>query len=151
MPAVHFIDEENKVIFTTWNGEPSDSDLVEALNNYFSNIKNKPELSDFNELVDFSDTRGVKLSINTLIELGKVASRYDKPPQTADRGKLAIVVTSSLAYGLARMYGIYREYNPQSNKEVLVFRNRDEAVAWLKSENGTAPEKFLSHSETKPG
>ena len=130
MPASHYIDEENKIIFTDWHGEPNDSDLVDALNNYLRDIKSKPELDGFNELVDFSEAKGLKLSINALIVLGKIASKFDKPI----KNKLAIVVTSSLAYGLARMYGIYRNYNPQSNKEVHVFRSKTDAMAWIKSQ-----------------
>ena len=143
MPAVHFKDEEDRTIFTAWNGDSSDNDLFEARNNNFRNIKYSPELSDF------SDSRGVKLSINTLIELGKMASRHDKPPHTKDREKMAIVIGSSMTYGLTRIYGIYRGYNPQSSKEVQVCRNRDDAVAWLKAENGITPGEFLFHSETQ--
>jgi hypothetical protein len=132
MPANHYIDEEEKIIFTEWCGEPSDSDLVEALNIYFRDIKNRPELDGFNELVNFSNTKGLKLSITALIELGKIASKFDKPTDT----KLAIVVNSSLAYGLARMYGIYRNHNPQSRKEAQVFRSKLEAMVWLESNEG---------------
>ena len=127
MPAKHYIDEENKTIFTEWYGEPSDSDLVDSLNIYLRNIKSKPELDDFNELVDFRDTRGLKLSIDALIELGKIASKFDKP----GNNKLAIVVSSSLVYGFARMYGIYRRNNPNSSKEVRVFKIMKEALEWL--------------------
>ncbi len=133
MPASHYIDEEKKIIFTDWHGEPSDSNLVDALNIYLSDIRSRPELDGFNELVDFSDTKGLKLSVNALIELGKTASKFDKP----DSNKLAIVVNSSLAYGLARMYGVYRNYNPQSTKQVLVFRSKVEAMAWLDSKEET--------------
>ncbi len=129
MPANHYIDEENKIIFTEWHGEPSDSDLVDALNIYLNEIKSKPELDSFNELVDFSGTRGLKLSIDVLIELGKMASKFDKP----GTNKLAIVVSSSVAYGFARMYGIYRSYNPQSSKEVRVFKIKEEALKWLEA------------------
>ena len=129
MPATHHIDKENKIIFTGWHGEPSGSNLIDALNIYFRDIKSKPELKDYNELVDFSDTKGLKLSIDVLIELGKIASKFDK----SGNHKLAIVVNSSLAYGIARMYGVYRNYNPQSNKKVNVFRSKTEAMAWIES------------------
>lgn len=141
MPANHFIDKENKIIFTSWDGEPSDSDLIDALNIYLRDIKNNSELYDYNELVDFTGTQGIKLSINALIELGKIASKFDKPLDKSVKNKLAIVVTSSLAYGLARMYGIYREYNPQSNKKVLVFRSKEEAMAWLESSDAIENDK----------
>ena len=129
MPVNHDIDEEKKIIFTEWQGEPDDSDLVEALNIYFRDIKSRPELDGFNELVDFSDTRGLKLSITILIELGKISSKFDKPVNN----KLAIVTSSSFTYGLARMYGIFRKHNPQSNKKVLAFRSKEEAMEWLES------------------
>jgi hypothetical protein len=137
MPATHYLVEEKKIIFTDWHGEPSDNDLVDALNIYLRDIKSRPELDGYNELVDFSDTKGLKLSIDVLIELGKIASKYDKP----GNNKLAIVVNSSLAYGLARMYGVYRNYNPQSSKEVQVFRSKAEAMVWLESIEVTKNDK----------
>jgi hypothetical protein len=129
MPANHYIDEEEKIIFTDWQGEPNDSDLVDALNIYLRDIKSRPELDDFNELVDFSDTKGLKLSITVMIELGKISSKFDK----SGNNKLAIVTSSTFTYGLARMYGIFRKHNPQSNKKVLAFRSKEEAMDWLKS------------------
>ena len=139
MPASHYIDKENKIIFTEWHGEPSDSDLIDALNIYLSDIKNRPELDDFNELVDFSDIRGLKLSIDALIELGRIASKFDRP----GNNKLAIVVTSTLAYGFARMYGIYRNYNPQSNKKVLAFRSKEDAMEWLEPSDVVENDKVV--------
>jgi hypothetical protein len=138
MPANHYIDEENKIIFTEWHGEPSDNDLVGALNIYLSDIKSKPELEGFNELVDFSNIRGLRLSIDVLIELGKIAAKFDKPGDS----KLAIVVSSTLVYGFARMYGIYRNSNPQSTKKVFVFRSKTDAMTWLISKE--EPKKNLS-------
>ena len=138
MPANHYIDNEEKIIFTDWQGEPSDGDLVDALNNYFRDIKSRAELDGFNELVDFSDIRGLKLSITVMIELGKISSKFD-----SSGNKLAIVTNSSFTYGLARMYGIFRKHNPQSNKEVLAFRSKEDAMEWLKSSDVVENDKAI--------
>ncbi|MFC1837390.1 STAS/SEC14 domain-containing protein [Thermodesulfobacteriota bacterium] len=127
MPVTNYIDKKNKIIITSWHGEPSDSDLIDALNIYLRDIKSKPELNDYNELVNFGDSQGFKLTANALIELGRIASKSDKP----GNNKLAIVVSSPLAYGLARMYEVHRNFNPQSTKKVLVFKSEIEAKTWL--------------------
>ncbi|MCK5467171.1 MAG: hypothetical protein KAI99_01635 [Cyclobacteriaceae bacterium] len=145
MPASHNIDKENKIIFTSWYGEPENNDLVDALNIYLRDIKSSSDLDGFNELLDFSEIKGVNLSINALIELGKIASKFDKP----GNNKLAIVVSSPLTYGLARMYGAYRNFNPQSNKKVLAFRSKEEAMVWLKSSDVIENDKESFFSKNK--
>ena len=146
MPATHNIDKEKKIIFTSWYGEPKNSDLSDALNIYIRDIKSSSELDGFNELVDFSEIKGLNISVNALIELGKVASKFDKPGNK----KLAIVVSSSLAYGLARMYGVYRNFNSQSNKKVLVFRSKEGAMEWLELSNESENDKEAFFSRNKP-
>jgi hypothetical protein len=42
------------------------------------------------------------------------------------KAKVAIVVSSQAAYGMARMYGLLRDV------EVSVFEDRDRALSWLR-------------------
>ena len=135
MPAIHHIDNNNKLIITTWNGEPTASDLVDAFRNYQRDIKSKPEFIDYDEIVDFSGIEGFKLSADGLRMMGSIAANTDNPGK---KSKLAIVVKSTLAFGLARMYEIYRSFNPQSNKAIRVFKYKSEALAWIAKQNNQA-------------
>jgi hypothetical protein len=45
--------------------------------------------------------------------------------------KFAIVAKDDVAFGLGQSYQSLREGNPQSRKEVKVFRSSEEAREWL--------------------
>lgn len=75
------------------------------------------------------DADNFDLSSEDIIKLGEIAAMSD---QSSIKTRLAIIVNSALAYGLSRMYAIYRSLNPKTTKEVDVFRNRADGLAWLK-------------------
>ena len=52
----------------------------------------------------------------------------------ASNPRLAIVASSNFLYGLARMFQILREMNGKVG--IRVFRDRDEALAWVLAEGG---------------
>lgn len=132
MPATHEIDAQNKLILTRWKDEPTVSDLIDALVSYQAKIKNKPEYADYNEIVDFSGVDGLKLDAVGLKRVVELAAGFDK---STSRCKCAIVVSSSLAFGLARMYAIARSMNSKTTKVLEVFKDIAEAYMWL----GVAP------------
>ena len=127
MPATHHIDEQNKLIVTTWEGEPTVQDLSEAFKKYQNKIKSKPEFQNYDELVDFTKIEGFKLSSDGLGKLAQTASSFDK---SIGKSKLAIIVKTTLAFGLARMYEIFRSFG-QRKKEIRVFKDRSSALNWL--------------------
>jgi len=131
MPAVHTIDHDQKVIITTWEGEPINQELSEAFKKYQSEIKEEPEYIQFNELVDFSGIRGIRLNSDGLRLLADIAAKSDT---TQVKTKLAIIVKPGLTFGLARMYEIYRNLNPKKSKEIKVFHDSSPALAWLRNE-----------------
>lgn len=128
MPVFHKIDNENRLIITRWQGEPTVSEMVDALLAYHAKIKSKPEFLDYDELLDFSETDGIHIDSISLKRLGEIAVSFDRP---SFRIKLAIVAKSTLGYGLARMYEIARGINSKATKEVNVFREESEALKWL--------------------
>lgn len=132
MPAIHQIDIKNKIIITTWDGEPTAGELADALIAYQEKLKCKPEYRDFNEIVDFSETKGGWISSDGLRRLVTIAQRYDRPDSKI---KLAIVVKSTLAFGLARMYETFRSFSPKITKEMRVYRVKAEALRWVVGEN----------------
>jgi len=130
MPAKHRIDDNAKLIITTWEDEAIDVDLIEAIKDYQKNIQSKDDYLFYNELVDFSSVTGLKLTVNGIKRLGSIASCTD---QKGFNKKLALIVNSNVAYGFAKMYETYRGIQKNSNKEVRVFRTRADAFRWLQA------------------
>lgn len=132
MPVEHTIDANKKLIITTWSGEVADGDLIKALSAYQLTIKNRPEYATFDEIVDFSKGSHYHLSISGIQRLVEIATATDV---RGTKTKLAIVVTTPVAYTLARMYQAYRNFIPGGSKILRIFRTYDEARHWV--ENST--------------
>jgi len=128
MPALHKIDDDNRLITTTWTGEATDAGLIDAFLQYHRDVKGKPEYYAYNEIVDFSKTDDFNLSLDGLRKLVNMTSSKDVH---GVKTKLAIVVTLPSAYGLARMYEIFRSIRPNTTKELRIFREYSHAVAWI--------------------
>ena len=128
MPALHNIDDELKLITTVWSGVASDTDLIDALLKYQQEIKCGPAYAAYNEIVDFRKAADFTLSAEGIVKLARAASSSDVP---GVKTKLAIIVTAPVAYGLGRMYEVYRSLAPGVAKEVRVFKTYEDAFAWI--------------------
>lgn len=129
MPANHHIDRENRLIFTTWQGEASDSDIIEVLMKYQAEIRNTPVHRTYHEIVSFSRITGIKVTARGLINIAKIASQED---QTDARTKLALVVNSGLAFSFASTYAKYRKIIQNVSKDIRVFRTEYDALEWCR-------------------
>ena len=127
MSATHHIDKQKQLIVTAWEGEPTVQELSEAFKKYQNEIKSKPEFQNYNELVDFTKIEGFRLSSDGLRMLSFTASSFDK---SVGYCKLAIIVKTTLTFGLARMYVIYRSLTSKK-KEIRVFKDKTSAFKWL--------------------
>ena len=132
MPANHQIDTNARVIFTTWEGNATDADLYEALKLYYENIRSKPENSDYNELVSFSNVAAVKVTAKGMMDLAKLASSSDQPGVST---KLAFVANSSLARSFANLYATYRSVILKTGKTMRVFGNDEDALRWVSTDS----------------
>ena len=130
MPVQHKIDDDAKLITTIWSGNADDNELSDALAKYQQNIKSLPRYASYNEIVDFSGASNFSLSAEGIKKLAYMASMNDTQ---GVKTKLAIVVNRPLAYGLARMYEIYRSLLPSDSKEVRVFKNYQDCLEWIGS------------------
>jgi len=128
MPSIHNIDHERKLIITSWEGDIHDQELISTLIAYQKNIQSQPELTDFHELLDFTQARKIKLSRYGIRNLSKIAVLTDAQ---RSHTKLAIIVNSALAYGFARMYIAYRSFSNDSSKDIQVYRNYHDAMNWI--------------------
>jgi len=128
MTVQHDIDDETKIITTTLSEDAIDSDLVDALNHYFSEIKSQPQYEHYNEVIDLRKVKGFKLDTNSIRELARISSTYDKK---GVKTKLALIASSLLAFGFAKIYEIARSLGSKSSKEVRVFKKMDDGVSWI--------------------
>jgi len=128
MPAEHRIDTGNKIIVTTWSGEAGDSDLIDSLTRYQQEIRSRADYHSYDEILDFSQANGFSLTTDGIRKLAQLSVANEV---AGVRTRLAIVVASALAYGLGRMYATYRSLVPGGSKDVRVFREFDDARAWL--------------------
>ncbi|MCW8825099.1 MAG: hypothetical protein OQK78_01610 [Gammaproteobacteria bacterium] len=128
MSVDHHIDDEAKVIITSLNGDAIDSELVEILTNYFRDIKSQSRYEAYNEIIDLRNVHGFKLEPQKIRELATISSSYDKDGINT---KLAIIASSILAFGLAKIYEIARKIDRKSCKEVRVFKRLSDAHEWL--------------------
>ncbi len=138
MPARYTIDDDRKLITTTWHGPASEEELIEALSRYQVEIKLRPPYLFYDEILDFSGAGKFMLSAEGIRRLVEIAVRSD--PQCV-RTRLAIVVVSPVTYGLARMYQTYRGLMPGASKEVRIFRNGRDALEWIQRTNASSSEE----------
>jgi len=128
MPATHEIDAARKLIITSWHGEASDKEFTGTLIRYQHEIRGNSDYQSYNELLDFRQISKLSLTTKGIINLVKIARKTD---QKEIPSKLAVLVSTSLAFGLARMYTTYRNLEPGSHKELRIFKNRGDALSWL--------------------
>ena len=130
MPASHYIDNESRLIITTWEGDAIDIDFIEALKKYQEDIQNKSDYLDYNEMVNLRKTLRIRLSVKGLKNIVKIASGTDKyRPKT----KLALIVSSNLAYNFARLYATYRNFGKKNKKQIRVFKSESDALDWIRN------------------
>jgi hypothetical protein len=127
MPAIHHIDTTARLLITTWEGAAIDKDMIEAIKHYQDTILNKIEYRNFNEILDLSKITDMKLTTDGLRQIGSIASITD--PDRVNP-KLAIIVSSNIAFGLARMYVTYRSFSSNANKVIRIFKDANEARQW---------------------
>jgi hypothetical protein len=128
MPATHHIDSSSRLLITTWEGEAVDIDFIEAIKKYQQDIQSNSDYHHFNEIVDLTKITGIKLTTNGIKHISSIASSTD---QNRASTKLALIVSSNLAFGLARMYEAYRSMSKDGHKEIRVFKNKNEAFVWI--------------------
>lgn len=120
MAWLYYIDVPQRLVFTQITGIVRPEDIQAETNA----VKNDPKFDpSFNQLVDAFDSKPAPdFSADKIRELGSNTIFNN----TVRR---AIIVSGDLAFGLARMFGTYREIHGESN--IQVFRSREAALNWL--------------------
>jgi hypothetical protein len=118
-------DAERGVRIATFYGSVDDAELLGAYRAQLADLDYDASLDD---LVDLRAVQRLDLGGAALRELMAMFSRVDSLGYTT---RLAIVAPHDLGYGLGRMYEMMRTGAPE---EVGVFRDVDDALAWLGTE-----------------
>jgi hypothetical protein len=114
------------VVFAEGTGTVTDDDVF----SYQREAWSRPDVRGYNELVDVSAVKHVALpSAQRVRDLAVLSAEMEA--QAGEAKRFAIVATSPIVYGLSRMFQTYREMDQRNKTQVKVFRNRQEALAFL--------------------
>jgi hypothetical protein len=124
MANYYEIDKERRLITSTASG-------VITLPEIWAHQEKLDKDPDFDpsfaQLLDVTQVTKLKLSSEDV-------RRVAESNTLSTNSRLAIVATSSLVYGMARMFQIFREM--KGEEKTRVFRDRDEALAWVLGKDG---------------
>jgi len=123
MPATYEIDKKRRLVITMGLGRVT---LAEAMANQ-ERLSKEPDFDpSYSQLMDVTRADLASLTAN---DIRTIAERNVFSPES----RRAIVVSSNLGYGFGRMFETLREI--AGEKGVRIFRDLDEAVDWLLSNN----------------
>lgn len=122
MPISYEIDTRLGLIRTTATGVLTDADLVAHKRALASDPRIKPGMREL------SDVRGVEQLEVTLAGIGTLVSMDAEPAAMFDDYRLAIVASTDVVFGMARLY---QQRTDEELERVGIFRTMEEAAAWL--------------------
>ena len=125
MPIEHMVDQKTGIMHVRRWGEITTHDEEDALNKRIKDpmvVPNIPVIVDCRE-VDPPDSTEV---------VHYLAKRITVLADDLDCGPVAIVVSSDVEYGMARMFAALTELK---HKDTEVFRNYDDALKWVKEQS----------------
>jgi hypothetical protein len=120
MPCDYEIDTDLRLVRTRGWGVLTCADLTA---NRLQMSQDPAFRSDFSQLADLREVTVIDLSAGDIRELAS-----DSP--FVPEARRALVVATDVAFGLARMYGTYRE-TISSEDQIRIFRNIRDAEQWL--------------------
>lgn len=124
MPIEYSVDAQRRLVTVRIHGTLTDDEIFA----YQRDAWSRPEVAGFDELIDMDAVEHIAIpSAARARDLAQLSAGMD----AAAPSKLAIVATTTLAYGLGRMFETYRSLDPRSTKQVAVFRSKRDALKWL--------------------
>jgi hypothetical protein len=115
-----------KIVLARAHGTLTADDMM----SYQRTVWSDPNVIGYDEIVDVTAVESFAHEPNSgrARVLADLSAKMDFVNQSR---KFAIVAADDAAFGLGQTYQTLREANPQSRKEVKVFRTYDEARTWL--------------------
>lgn len=125
MPISYVIDPERHLVLTTASGTLTDDEVIQFKDRLVRDPGFTPGMSEL------SDVRGVDRLEVTSAGVRAMVQQDEEAATHVASHKLALVVSQDVAYGMARMYQTLTESHM---KHMGIFRDIDEARAWLQLE-----------------
>jgi hypothetical protein len=128
MPIQRDINHNEKLVCSVLREKVSDAEIFAYQNETWS----REDVVGYDELIEIDPLAELEfVSSDRLTELAVTAATSDTSPHPT---KLAIVASTDLHFGLARMYQAKRENIARGMIAVRVFRDRLDALRWLSTE-----------------
>lgn len=123
MPIVYSIDPSHNRVTLTYSGTITDRELFETFDRLYRDPAHRVGMDEL------SDLRAVHNVTVTSVGLQALADQTSRNLDHAHQGwRVAVVAPQDVVFGLARMYGLFREDSPEL---VRVFRDLRSAEEWL--------------------
>lgn len=137
MPASFVIDHVNRLVRSRAWGVLEEEDLAATQRG----VRNDKQFDPmYRQVYDFSDVTEIRLSGERLRLLA-----YNSP--FSPKATRAIVVNSDVAYGMARMYSLMGDRDPEHFR---IFRDRESALRWLGVKDDPQPVRPRAMSDEAP-
>lgn len=124
MPIKHIFKKDFGLTVSIHTGTTSDTEFIESYAEFYKS----PEFClSYNRLVDLRNANSSNRSPVALRKIAAITAKLYK--ESKHTPKTAIIAKRDLSYGLSRMYQAYSDSVPG---ELVVFRDIDDALAWLR-------------------
>ena len=123
MPVTETVHDDIRLVHTVATGVLTRDDFIDHIKRTWRGNA----ISDYDEIVDATAADASHLTADDLLAIVNSGVEFDPD----DMPKLALCVSSDLAYGIGRMFSSMREVHDKNAREIQVFRNLAEAEAWL--------------------
>jgi len=124
MPIKTLYDKKYRLIQTTCSGRISHSDL----SNYQKTVWNDPDITDFHELIDFSDANLTEVCFSDLITLAQSASQVFS---ITSHSKLALITKTDQQRRLIDFYISARSLAETPTRPIKNFNSLTDALSWI--------------------
>jgi hypothetical protein len=126
VPLCYKIDKERKLVMSTGSGVVT---MAESLAHQDNLLKDPDFAPSFSQLMDLTHVTELQLGTE---DVRRIAQR----PIFSGDSRRAIVASRDVVFGVLRMFEIFREHLGETG--IRVFRNLDEALAWVLAKNSGA-------------
>ena len=142
MPIERQFDPAQSLLICTATGDLTFDQVIDLQKEYFEKYLAK------NVILDLSLASFKKFETRDIEVIADISDT--KRGLRPANSKTAIVATSPVAYGLARMYAIFSEFK-ELPWELDVFESMDEALDWIGPGDMTGPEDVFHSGQVQKG
>ena|SRR6266849_8182320 len=119
MPFFYKIDKERRLVMSTAAGVLTKAEVLSLQDQLLKDPDFDPS---FSQLSDLTHVTGFEI---TGADMQELAARTVFSPES----RRAVIVNTELAYGMSRMFGIFRE--SKGERGIRVFRKLEDALDWI--------------------